>query len=60
MGGASFFGGAQPGVHYTSRSADEGAYGAGGTGSNWYNNGANNYDRGFDGKAGVVIVYEYR
>lgn len=60
MGGASFFGGAQPGVHYTSRSQDEGAYGCGGTGSNWYNNGANNYDRGFDGKAGVCIVYEYR
>jgi hypothetical protein len=60
MGGASFFGGAQPGVHYTSRSADEGAYGAGGTGSNWYNNGANNYDRGFDGKSGVCIVYEYK
>jgi hypothetical protein len=60
MGGASFFGGAQPGVHYTGRSEDVGAFGAGGTGSNWYNNGANNYDRGFDGKAGVCIVYEYR
>jgi hypothetical protein len=60
MGGASFFGGAQPGVHYTSRSEDVGAFGCGGTGSNWYNNGANNYDRGFDGKSGVVIVYEYR
>jgi len=60
MGGASFFGGAQPGVHFTSRSADEGAFGAGGTGSNFFNNGANNYDRGFDGKTGVCIVYEYR
>jgi hypothetical protein len=60
MGGASFFGGAQPGVHYTSRSDSVGAFGAGGTGSNWYNNGANFYDKGFDGLSGVCIVYEYR
>jgi hypothetical protein len=60
MGGASFFGGAQAGVHYTSRSEDVGAFGAGGTGSNFYNNGANFYDRGFDGIAGVCIVYEYK
>ncbi len=59
-GGNSFFGGSTPGVHYTSRSQDNSAYGAGGTGSNFYNNGANNYDRGFDGQAGVCVVYEYK
>jgi hypothetical protein len=59
-GGNSFFGGSTPGVHYTSRSQDNSAFGAGGTGSNFYNNGANNYDRGFDGQGGVCVVYEYR
>ncbi len=59
-GGNSFFGGSTPGVHYTGRSQDNSAFGAGGTGSNWYNNGANNYDRGFDGQGGVCVVYEYR
>jgi hypothetical protein len=59
-GGNSFFGGSTPGVHYTSRSQDNSAFGAGGTGSNFYNNGANNYDRGFDGQAGVCVVYEYK
>lgn len=59
-GGASYFGGAQAGNHYTNRSADTGGFGAGGTGSNWYNNGANFYDRGYDGQSGVCIVYEYK
>jgi hypothetical protein len=59
-GGNSFFGGSTPGVHYTSRSQDNSAFGAGGTGSNFYNNGANNYDRGFDGQTGVCVVYEYK
>ena len=59
-GGNSFFGGSTPGVHYTARSQDNSAFGAGGTGSNFYNNGANNYDRGFDGQGGVCVVYEYK
>jgi len=59
-GGNSFFGGSTPGVHYTSRSQDNSAFGAGGTGSNFYNNGANFYDRGFDGQGGVCVVYEYK
>lgn len=59
-GGASFFGGGQAGQHYTPRTSTEAAFGAGGTGSNWYNNGANNYDRGHDGRGGVCVVYEYR
>jgi len=59
-GGASYFGGAQAGNHYTLRSADTGGFGSGGTGSNWYNNGANFYDRGYDGQSGVCIVYEYK
>ena len=68
MGGASYFGGAQPGTHYTSPTnspsdttyTNGGAPGAGGTGSNFYWNGAGYYDYGFRGKDGICIVYEYR
>jgi len=59
-GGKSFFGGGQAGQHYTPRTSAEAAPGAGGTGSNWYNNGANNYDRGHDGRGGICVVYEYK
>ena len=59
-GGSSYFGGGQAGSHYTSRSTDTGAYGAGGTGTNWYWNGNGYYDVGFNGRGGVCIVYEYK
>ena len=59
-GGVSYFGGPQASYHYTAVSSDFSAPGSGGTGSNWYNNGNDNYDRGRAGKPGMCIVYEYK